>query len=150
MCQICKKQTKILQKNNIYVKILLKIGKEIYKMKEASGELNMTLITIVAVAALAAIFAALYPTLKNTILNQWSRSSNSAEIFNPLTIFFFTPRLISRPKSCAIALNGTNRIMALNIICIILLIIVVLIWFGELDRSVDRILTAAAGAIMHF
>ena len=46
-------------------------------MKEASGELNMTLITIVAVAAIAALFAALYPTLKNTITNIWGNTQNS-------------------------------------------------------------------------
>ena len=71
MCQICKKQTKILQKKNIYVKILLKIGKEIYKMKEASGELNMTLITIVAVAAIGALIYFFLPQIKNVISKTW-------------------------------------------------------------------------------
>lgn len=53
-------------------------------MKEASGELNMTLITIIAVAALGAIFAALYPYLKDTILNSWNEESGNAgsEIHN--------------------------------------------------------------------
>lgn len=44
-------------------------------MKEASGELNMTLVTIIAVAAIGAIFAALYPTIRNTIANRWSSES---------------------------------------------------------------------------
>ncbi len=48
-------------------------------MKESSGELNMTLVTIVAVAALAAIFAALYPTLKNTILDKWGSGANKID-----------------------------------------------------------------------
>ncbi len=47
-------------------------------MKEASGELNMTLITIVAIAALAAIMAAFWPTIKNTINNKWGQTTNSA------------------------------------------------------------------------
>ena len=47
-------------------------------MKEASGELNMTLITIVAIAALAAIMAIFWPTIKNTISNKWGETQNSA------------------------------------------------------------------------
>ncbi len=45
-------------------------------MKEASGELNMTLVTIIAVAAIGAIFALLYPTIKNTIENKWGSTAN--------------------------------------------------------------------------
>ena len=45
-------------------------------MKEASGELNMTLVTIIAVAAIGAIFALLYPTIKNTIARKWSTTAN--------------------------------------------------------------------------
>ena len=44
-------------------------------MKEASGELNMTLITIIAVGIIGAIFYALYPVIKNAISNQWSSNS---------------------------------------------------------------------------
>ncbi len=47
-------------------------------MKEASGELNMTLITIVAIAALAAIMAVFWPRIKNTINNKWGNTTNSA------------------------------------------------------------------------
>ena len=46
-------------------------------MKEASGELNMTLITIIAVAAIGAIFAALYPSIKGAIQNRWSSEANA-------------------------------------------------------------------------
>ncbi len=51
-------------------------------MKEASGELNMTLITIVAIAAIAALFAALYPSIKNTIVNRWGNTANSMNKVN--------------------------------------------------------------------
>lgn len=47
-------------------------------MKEASGELNMTLVTIIAVAALGAIFAALYPTIKTSIEKTWGTESEKA------------------------------------------------------------------------
>ncbi len=49
-------------------------------MKEASGELNMTLITIVAIAALAALMAVFWPTIKNTISNKWGDTTNNAEV----------------------------------------------------------------------
>jgi hypothetical protein len=48
-------------------------------MKEASGELNMTLITIVAIAALAGLFALLWPTISNTVRNKWSQTENSTK-----------------------------------------------------------------------
>ena len=48
-------------------------------MKEASGELNMTLVTIIAVAAIGAIFAALYPTIKNTIKNRWANETTATK-----------------------------------------------------------------------
>lgn len=40
-------------------------------MKEASGELNMTLITIVAVAAIGALIYFFLPTIKNAITKTW-------------------------------------------------------------------------------
>lgn len=48
-------------------------------MKEASGELNMTLITIVAVALIGAIFMALYPTIRDRITNTWNESGSELE-----------------------------------------------------------------------
>ena len=54
-------------------------------MKEASGELNMTVITIVAIAAVSAFFVGfLWPRIQNTINNQWDtiNSGSSAEIRN--------------------------------------------------------------------
>ncbi len=47
-------------------------------MKEASGELNMTLITIVAIAALAAIMAAFWPQIKQTISDKWGSTTEDA------------------------------------------------------------------------
>lgn len=43
-------------------------------MKEASGELNMTLITIVAVALIGGLMALLYPKIKTSIENKWGKS----------------------------------------------------------------------------
>ena len=46
-------------------------------MKEASGELNMTVITIIAIAAIAGFFSiVLWPNIKESINSQWDRTSN--------------------------------------------------------------------------
>lgn len=49
-------------------------------MKEASGELSMTLIVIVAAGIILAIFTALYPTIKDTISEKWSEWTSSSII----------------------------------------------------------------------
>jgi hypothetical protein len=42
-------------------------------MKEASGELNMTVITIVAIAGIAAFFAlVIWPNVRNSVNDEWS------------------------------------------------------------------------------
>lgn len=47
-------------------------------MKEASGELNMTVITIIAIAAIAAFFSMfLWPNIRNSINDQWNRTSST-------------------------------------------------------------------------
>jgi len=47
-------------------------------MKEASGELNMTLVTIVAIAAIAAFFSAvLWPRIRTTINDQWNGTNKN-------------------------------------------------------------------------
>ena len=51
-------------------------------MKEASGELNLTLITIVAIAAIAGLFAFLWPSIKNTINNKWGETASSMSNVN--------------------------------------------------------------------
>ena len=56
-------------------------------MKAATGELNLTVITIVAVAAIVAFFWALWPTIAKTINNQWndlSRNRSSVTIVMPV------------------------------------------------------------------
>ena len=47
-------------------------------MKEASGELNMTLITIIAIAAIAGIFTLLLPRIKEAINNRWNQVETNA------------------------------------------------------------------------
>ena len=50
-------------------------------MKEASGELNMTVVTIIAIAAIAAFFTTLlWPNIKNSINNQWNNVSNDTYV----------------------------------------------------------------------
>ena len=45
-------------------------------MKEATGELNMTVVTVVAIAAIAAFFYAfVWPSIKNSITNSTKCSS---------------------------------------------------------------------------
>ena len=51
-------------------------------MKEASGELNLTLITIVAIAAIATLFALLWPNIKNTISNKWNDTATNMNRVN--------------------------------------------------------------------
>lgn len=47
-------------------------------MKEASGEVSMTVIVIVAVAIIGGIIVALGPTIKNTIRSKWGSSDKAA------------------------------------------------------------------------
>ena len=41
-------------------------------MKAATGELNLTLITVVAIGAILAIFSALLPQIKEKIIGGWN------------------------------------------------------------------------------
>jgi hypothetical protein len=41
-------------------------------MKAATGELNLTVITIIAVAAIIGFFWFLWPSIQNSINTQWS------------------------------------------------------------------------------
>lgn len=45
-------------------------------MKEASGELSMTLIVIIAAGVILAIFLAFRPYIKNTIMEKWNDFGN--------------------------------------------------------------------------
>ena len=40
-------------------------------MKAATGELNLTVITLIAIAAVIGFFWFMWPTIKNSIANQW-------------------------------------------------------------------------------
>ena len=40
-------------------------------MKAATGELNLTVITLIAIAAVIAFFWVMWPSIRNTINSQW-------------------------------------------------------------------------------
>ena len=46
-------------------------------MKEATGELNMTLVTILAVAAVLAFVVLFVPTILNGVRNDWATNTDS-------------------------------------------------------------------------
>lgn len=49
-------------------------------MKEASGELNMTVVTIIAIAAIAAFFTAvIWPNIRDSLNNQWNTVNKTIE-----------------------------------------------------------------------
>lgn len=48
-------------------------------MKEATGEVNMTVITIVAIAAIAAFFAVFAPRIFNKINDTFNKGSGEIE-----------------------------------------------------------------------
>lgn len=45
-------------------------------MKEASGELNLTVITIIAIGVVIGFFYAFWPTIKTSIENQFNDVAN--------------------------------------------------------------------------
>lgn len=47
-------------------------------MKEASGELSMTLITIIAVGVIVGIFAAFWPQIQKAINDRWGKFESDA------------------------------------------------------------------------
>ena len=44
-------------------------------MKAATGELNLTVITLLAISAVIAFFWVMWPTIKQTINSQWQNLS---------------------------------------------------------------------------
>lgn len=42
-------------------------------MKEATGELNMTVVTIIAIAAIIGFFWFMWPQIRNSITGQWNK-----------------------------------------------------------------------------
>ena len=48
-------------------------------MKAAAGEANLTVITVIAIAAIAGFFTiTMWPTIKTTINNTWAKISKPA------------------------------------------------------------------------
>ena len=45
-------------------------------MKEATGELNMTVVTIIAIGAVVAFFWLMWPNIQKTIEGTWSGASS--------------------------------------------------------------------------
>jgi len=45
-------------------------------MKEASGELNLTVVTVVAIAAVLGFFVAFWPTIKGKITSTWTQQED--------------------------------------------------------------------------
>lgn len=52
-------------------------------MKEATGEVSMTVITLVAVAVIGAILAFMWPTIQNSISGLWGNASGCT--YDPAT-----------------------------------------------------------------
>ncbi len=46
-------------------------------MKEATGELNMTIVTIVLIGVIAAFFAFFWPTIQESIQDTWNDNATS-------------------------------------------------------------------------
>lgn len=47
-------------------------------MKAATGELNLTVITLIAIAAVIGFFWLMWPNIQNAINSQWSNISSNA------------------------------------------------------------------------
>lgn len=47
-------------------------------MKAATGELNLTVITLIAIAAVIGFFWILWPGIKDSLNNQWDNIANSS------------------------------------------------------------------------
>ena len=48
-------------------------------MKEATGEVSMTVVTLVAIAVIGAILAFMWPTIKNSITNLWGTADSEQQ-----------------------------------------------------------------------
>lgn len=49
-------------------------------MKEATGELNMTVVTIIAIGAIIAFFWVMWPNIQNTINGMWNNISDTSNV----------------------------------------------------------------------
>ena len=48
-------------------------------MKAATGELNLTVITLIAIAAVIGFFCMMWPNIKNSMNHQWGNISGNYE-----------------------------------------------------------------------
>lgn len=48
-------------------------------MKEATGEVSMTIVTLVAIAVIGAILATQWDRIRNTVTDLWDKGSNQTE-----------------------------------------------------------------------
>lgn len=48
-------------------------------MKEATGELNMTVVTIIAIGAVIAFFWFMWPQIRNTISGVWTKDIDGSK-----------------------------------------------------------------------
>ena len=46
-------------------------------MKEATGEVSMTVVTLVAIAVIGAVLAIMWPQISNKITNLWNSTPNA-------------------------------------------------------------------------
>lgn len=53
-------------------------------MKEATGEVSMTVVTLVAIGVIGAILAFMWPTIQNSIQNLWGDAEGSGQ-YDPAT-----------------------------------------------------------------
>lgn len=51
-------------------------------MKEASGELSMTVVTIIAVALILGLLYLLWPTIQNKITDQFNNATEYKDVVN--------------------------------------------------------------------
>lgn len=49
-------------------------------MKAASGELNLTVITLIAIAAVIGFFWIMWPKIQNSLNNQWDKISDESKV----------------------------------------------------------------------
>ena len=48
-------------------------------VKEATGEVSMTIVTLVAIAVIGAILATQWDRIRNTVTDLWDKGSNQTE-----------------------------------------------------------------------
>ena len=49
-------------------------------MKDATGELNLTVITLIAIAAVIGFFLLMWPSIQNSLNSQWSSISDDSRV----------------------------------------------------------------------